>query len=105
MSVRKATAKATRREVPELALGVWEYISGQKAYAELSVATRWDLLMLPAGQEYRDRIREAVANGEIGMSKDKIHCIGDEPLLPEQRPLRRAPSGADPGDEARLDGR
>jgi hypothetical protein len=73
-----------------------------KPYDSLSIGTKWDLLVLPSGREYWNRIREAVANGEIEVSEDKIHCMGDEPLLPEQRPLRRVPSGADPGDERDL---
>jgi hypothetical protein len=72
-----------------LALGVWEYITGQKTYAELSVATRWDLLMLPAGQEYRDRIREAVTNGQLQVSKDKIHCMRDEPLVQDKAAVKQ----------------
>jgi hypothetical protein len=45
--------------------------------------------VLPGGREYWERIREAVENGEVEVSEDKIHRIGDEPLLQEKAPARQ----------------
>jgi hypothetical protein len=68
---------------------VWQYITGEKNYDELAVGTKWDLLVLPGGREYWERIREAVENGEVEVSEDKIHRIGDEPLLQEKAAARQ----------------
>lgn len=71
-----------RRQRPRLAVGVWEYITGQKSYEELSLGTKWDVLVLGrGGREYWDRLREAVENGDLVVSDEKIHRMGDEPLL------------------------
>jgi hypothetical protein len=81
---RMRRAALERRQRPQLALGVWQYVSGQKTYEELPVGTKWDILVLGrGGREYWERLREAVENGEIEVSEDKIHCISDEPLLSE----------------------
>jgi hypothetical protein len=82
---RMRRAAIERRQRPQLALGVWQYITGEKTYEELSVGTKWDLLMLPNGPEYWERVLQAVESGQIEVSEDKIHRIDDEPLLPERR--------------------
>jgi hypothetical protein len=80
---RLRRAARERRQRPQLAAGVWEWLQG-KPYEQLSIGTKWDLLILPSRREYWKRIREAVANGEIEVSEDKIHCVGDEPPLQEK---------------------
>jgi hypothetical protein len=96
---RLRRAARERRQRPQLALGVWQYISGQKTYDKLSVATKWDLLVLPGGREYLERLREAVENDELEISEEKIHCMSDAPLL-EDSPSVCAPKGAAPGAQA-----
>jgi hypothetical protein len=71
-----------RRQQPQLAAEVWEWLQG-KLYERLQTGTKWDLLVLPShDHDWRDRICEAVEAGEIEISADKIHRMGDEPLLP-----------------------
>jgi hypothetical protein len=72
-----------RRQRPQLALEVWQWLADGKPYESLQTGTKWDLLVLPShDHHWRDRVREAVENGEIEVSADKIHRMGDEPLLP-----------------------
>jgi hypothetical protein len=72
-----------RRQRPQLALEVWQWLAEGKPYESLQTGTKWDLLVLPShDRDWRDRICEAVEAGEIEISADKIHRMGDEPLLP-----------------------
>jgi hypothetical protein len=80
-----------KRQKPQLALGVWEHLNG-KPYEELSVGTKWDLLVLPTCEPnesaFWKRIREAVENGELEVAVDKVHRIGDPPLVAGTRGTR-----------------
>jgi hypothetical protein len=51
-----------------LALGVWQVISGQKTYEELTERDKWNYLILRGDAAYWARIREAVADGSIEIS-------------------------------------
>jgi hypothetical protein len=78
---RMRRAALARRERPQLAAEVWEWLQG-KPYESLQTGTKWDLLVLPShDRDWCDRVRQAVENGEIELSADKIHRMGDEPLL------------------------
>ena len=79
---RLRRAARQRRQRPQLAAEVWEWLQG-KPYESLQTGTKWDLLVLPScDRDWRERVREAVEAGEIEISADKIHRMGDEPLLP-----------------------
>jgi hypothetical protein len=86
-----------RRARPQLAAGVWEYLQGKKTYEKLDEGTKWDLLLLegnvvnqwipPDGppnrvERFWDRIVAAVEAGDIEVSPEKKHCVGDQPLIP-----------------------
>jgi hypothetical protein len=71
-----------RRQRPQLSLGAWEYLTRRKDYDDLSISQRWDLLLLPVHNPvWRDRILAAVEAGDIEVSADKIHLIGDAAVL------------------------
>lgn len=80
---RQARAK---RERPQLAAGVWEWLEGKKTYEELPEENKFDLLILTTGvnneEEFWARITAAVKAAEIEISTDKAHYSADPPLIP-----------------------
>jgi hypothetical protein len=77
---RLRRAARERRQRPQLALGVWQVISGQKTYEELTERDKWNYLILRGDAAYWARIREAVADGSIEISAEKDHYANDPPL-------------------------
>ena len=79
---RMRRAALARRERPQMAAEVWAWLQG-KPYESLQTGTKWDLLVLPShDRNWRERIREAVAAGQIAIDVDKIHRMSDPPLIP-----------------------
>jgi hypothetical protein len=65
---------------------IWLWLQGKKTYDELPEANKWDYFVLTGGHfrnesEYWDRVHQAVLNGEIEVSPEKVHYFDDGPLI------------------------
>jgi hypothetical protein len=85
---RLRRAARQRRERPQIAAGLWEWVRGAKGYNELPEENKWDWLILSAPlrgssdtAEFWKRVRRGVANGTIQVSPDKQHYMSDAPLV------------------------
>jgi hypothetical protein len=80
--MRRAAIK--RRQKPQLALGVWEWLQG-KPYETLSQGTKWDLLILTTRErdacKFWRRVREAVLSDELEVSPDVLHRAGEAAVI------------------------
>lgn len=93
---RLRRAARQRRQKPQLAAEIWEWLCGRKSYDELAVATKFELLILegpavnqwnpPDGppdrvEQFWERVRQAVEEGKIEVSATKEHFAWDQPLI------------------------
>jgi hypothetical protein len=88
--MRRAARERSHR--PQLALGVWEWLrSGRQGYESLPVATRWDIFILNGADDWGGfwtAVIKAVENDDLEVSPDKVHKVGDPPLVPATRGTR-----------------
>ena len=83
---RLRRAALHRRQRPQLNEQIWLWLQGKKSYDELPEANKWDYFVVTRGHfrnesEYWDRVHQAVLNGEIEVSPDKVHYATDAPLV------------------------
>jgi len=84
---RLRRAALHRRERPQLNEEVWRWLLGHKSNGELGEDTKWDIFMLENYPLQRDldafwnRVRQAVHAGEIEVSPEKVHRMGDPQLV------------------------
>jgi hypothetical protein len=72
-----------RRKQPQLNLEIWQLETGKKSYNQLSTSAKWSHLVLPCDRDFWDGVLQKVADGEIEVSPDVVHRVGDVPLLPD----------------------
>ena len=83
---RLRRAALHRRQRPQLNEQIWLWLQGKKSYDELPEANKWDYFVVTRGHfrnesEYWVRVHQAVLNGEIEVSPDKVHYMDDAPLV------------------------
>jgi hypothetical protein len=81
-----------RREKPELNAELYEWVTGEKTYEELSVPAKWHRMILETGlrtsedfRKFWSAVRSGVESGAIEISRDKVHKMSDPPLLGESQ--------------------
>ena len=82
---RLRKAARLKRERPKLAPGIWEWLAGKKTFEELDEMSKVEILVLETPhreiRKFWDRVRQAVLDGDLEVSPDAKHYLGDQ-LLP-----------------------